>query len=244
VDVVSSPLSVNTIPAGLGSLNAPQGNYPAFTFQAPVNPQNLNRYSYVINDPLLYTDPYGWWTQFLGVNVIVGCAWGLNFTLGIAWDDNGQIAAVVTSGGGAVAGATIGATGQYQWTNADTVNDLRGLSSQTGGSANIGPVSGGVEYVVGMDPDNSYQGFNVNVGVGLTAVAEMHSTVDTTEVQILLSNDDVDVAPSYEYSWDDYWWDDYYYNDYYYDDYWDDYSYYDDWYDYSYDYYWYDDYWW
>ncbi|MFC1937141.1 RHS repeat-associated core domain-containing protein [Chloroflexota bacterium] len=61
VDVVSSPLSVNGIPQGLGNVLAPQGNYPVSTLEAPMNPQSLNRYSYVLNNPLRYTDPTGYY---------------------------------------------------------------------------------------------------------------------------------------------------------------------------------------
>ena len=74
-NVISYPLTVNVIPQGLGSIRASQGSYPLpilaapgsmpqgsyllAILSAPMNPQTLNRYSYVLNNPLRYTDPTG-----------------------------------------------------------------------------------------------------------------------------------------------------------------------------------------
>ncbi len=57
--LVSAALTVNTIHMGLGSVRTPQGIYPMLFPSAPINPQTLNRYSYVINNPLCYVDTTG-----------------------------------------------------------------------------------------------------------------------------------------------------------------------------------------
>lgn len=69
--------------------------------------------------------------------------------------------------------------GQLQITNADSIYDLRGLSSQTGFSFSVGP-SAGAEYVIGP----GYSGININAGVGggLTPI-ELHGIVEYTGVQ-------------------------------------------------------------
>jgi hypothetical protein len=55
------------------------------------NPQSLNRYSYVGNNPLRYTDPSG---LFLGLPVLAGGGWQAGVVLG------GEIAAVGVVGFG------------------------------------------------------------------------------------------------------------------------------------------------
>jgi len=70
---VSYSLSVNIIPSGLGSIGAPQGTYPKIVFSVPVNPQSLNRYSYVLDNPLRYIDPTGymnWGSFWVGVALV------------------------------------------------------------------------------------------------------------------------------------------------------------------------------
>jgi RHS repeat-associated protein len=46
------------------------------TIQAPYELQSHNRYAYVMNNPLLYTDPsgYSWWTRFRGIVITVVAA--------------------------------------------------------------------------------------------------------------------------------------------------------------------------
>jgi RHS repeat-associated protein len=73
LDFVSYQLTVNVIPLGLGSAGNLQVSYPQAVLAVPVNPQALNRYSYVLNNPLRYTDPTGYqnWRKVLGGVVII-----------------------------------------------------------------------------------------------------------------------------------------------------------------------------
>lgn len=80
--------------------------------QAPGNGQSFNRYSYVLNNPLSYTDPsgYSWWTKFRDnvlkpVVVIAVAIYAAPFASAYAGVMTGSSIAA-----GAAAGATIGAT--------------------------------------------------------------------------------------------------------------------------------------
>ena len=71
--MVSSALTVNVIRLSLKGSTVP-------TPLAPLNPQALNRYSYVINNPLKYTDPTGeFWPVFFVVLEWVGLALGVGY---------------------------------------------------------------------------------------------------------------------------------------------------------------------
>jgi len=52
----------------------------------PANPQALNRYSYVQNNPLRYTDPTGHWTFSLGISISGGGFLGGSYSGGIIFD--------------------------------------------------------------------------------------------------------------------------------------------------------------
>ncbi|MBA3945256.1 MAG: hypothetical protein H0X37_11920 [Herpetosiphonaceae bacterium] len=70
----------------------------------PANPQALNRYSYVLNNPLRYTDPTGhfiWWA----VGAIIGGVGALGYYLYTHWGHVNFWEAVVYTAGGAAAGA-------------------------------------------------------------------------------------------------------------------------------------------
>jgi len=58
--IVTSFLTVNIIPQGLGDIHAPRVTLPDPSPSAPLDPQTLNRYSYVFNNPLKYVDSTGY----------------------------------------------------------------------------------------------------------------------------------------------------------------------------------------
>jgi RHS repeat-associated protein len=168
-DIVSSPLTVNLITQGLGSLNAPQGNYPSFTAQTPVNPQNLNRYSYVVNNPLTYNDPYGWWTFQIQIEFTLTVpGFAVSVAGGVGFDDNGHVALVGTAGVGASSGLglTGGVIGTY--TNADTIGDLSGRTPALSTGVSVVPGAGGVlDYVTEINSPPSYTGVSGGALVGI-----------------------------------------------------------------------------
>ena len=195
-----------------------------------MNPQTLNRYSYVLNSPLSFTDPYGWWTIGLGININWGFGTGGTFSFMFVVDQYGAVAAAVTTGSGTYYGAGVNIGVQFQTTSADSVTDLIGEAKVVGGSVTAGPTtpetfgtvnigySGGAETIIA----DYYYGTNVNYGYGASILPiETHGFTEDTSVEILWqpSNDaetssyDADYSyyyESYEYYYDDYWyWDDY-----------------------------------
>jgi len=84
---------------------------PDTFIQAPGNPQNLNRYSYVLNNPIVYTDPSGNFFQLI-VGIAVAAAVGAVISTAI------NVASAAVNGGdlgqaaiaGAIAGAIIAPT--------------------------------------------------------------------------------------------------------------------------------------
>lgn len=70
--------------------------------QDPNNSQNFNRYSYCLNNPLIYTDPngYNFWHWAFGENSFVYgvTAWSWNFTLGVTLVSTSLVIAIGTIG--------------------------------------------------------------------------------------------------------------------------------------------------
>ena len=166
-DVVSSELTVNLIPTGLGKIQAPKGNYPSIVSSTTLNPQTFNRYSYCYNNPLKYTDPYGWWFITISINISGGLLLGGSINVGLVYDGK-DLGGYVTSGAGEHFGVSFSGTGQIGWsTNADDIYDIEGSSNTMGGSAKgpiLAPVSLGIEYTEPLQGD--WSGWNLMGGVG------------------------------------------------------------------------------
>ena len=168
--MVSHVLTINTILI-LGDVRAPQGDYPATTMQAPVHPQNLNRYSYVTNNPLKYTDPVGQWTVMITLEAAFGYLMGGTGTMGFICDGEGNWA-ILSSTSVTIGNTGIAVSGGFQMTNADNiwqVLDGKQVKFSVGGDYGIG---GSVGYVTDMDL-SLYQGGQVNVGLGFETKASV-----------------------------------------------------------------------
>jgi len=133
--------------------------------QAPDNSQNLNRYSYVLNNPLSYTDPSGfffkaignfvgkYWRQLVAVGIGIataGIASGLSFWAGLAVSvAGGALAGYVSTG--SLNGALIGAFSAAAFYGVGSY--FEGLSHSNGleaanaaGTAGAGNVQQAVAY--------------------------------------------------------------------------------------------------
>lgn len=145
--------------------------------QSPANPQNHNRYSYVLNNPLAYTDPSGhffkklwnskWFRTALAIAVAVwtggmalkaGLSWA-----GAAWAAGGGFASGVIAGGGVKSGvrgafsATVfwGIGSYYQKVAIAQKGQL--TSSQQAAKVALHGVSGGVMgHINGGDFGSSF----------------------------------------------------------------------------------------
>jgi len=159
------------------------------------NPQTLNRYAYCQNNPLKYTDPSGWWTFGISINIMCGFGAGVNLSIGLFFDGKGDVGSVMTIGGGGEGGAVLSGGVQFQYTGADTLNKLQGTSNQSGFSINpdVVPLNIGLENVLGLDKENKqvYEGVNINIGIGVGTPFEMHSTMDQSEVNIFNSGETI-----------------------------------------------------
>jgi len=127
---------------------------------APANPQSLNRYSYVLNNPLLYTDPTGHsWKHFWGyVSIIVGA--GLMAT---------QNTYAVLAGAAFMGYGVNAVGGESEGTASVTV------ATYDGNSSTSGPGSGGTGSGGGSGSGNG-----VPIGnTGATYVGPGASAIDT-----------------------------------------------------------------
>ena len=144
-DVASNTLTVNALP---------QKNAPKATTGSPVNSQTLNRYSYVINNPLRFTDPWGWITFGVGIAGSASAVAGITGNVMFVWDDQGNCGLIVSGGGGGFGGSPGGNVGAHvQITSADDIYDLTGITFQAGATLGVtlGPIpfSGTLEGVIG-----------------------------------------------------------------------------------------------
>ena len=133
----------------------------------PGNPQALNRYTYVRNNPLRYVDPTGYWTFGLGVGFTAGLGLGVSGSVLVVFDNKGNVGLILSGGGGGYAGIGAGGVGMLQVTSAPTIQDLNGFVVQFGGSVILGPDIGagvGAEWVVQKGPEGPIHGLNFNVG--------------------------------------------------------------------------------
>jgi hypothetical protein len=163
---------------------------PDTVVQSYANPQSLNRYSYVFNNPLRYTDPSGHDTLAIGTYLAAGCGFAVEAGGMIVIDDDGNWGFLNYA---SIAGTLIGESASagvtlLQYTTADTIFDLEGPSIQIGGSVEIGAVIGGVsvgaEYILGLT-DDPYQGFNFNLGVSAGLPLEQHTIMIETTVDYM-----------------------------------------------------------
>lgn len=109
--------------------------------QMPDNLQNYNRYSYVLNNPLSYTDPSG---EIIWAPILIGAAIGGVMNVGVqAWNGNidSGLDVLAAFGIGALAGGVGAATGGMALAGS-------GLSGGFAAGAFVGGVGGGASGII------------------------------------------------------------------------------------------------
>jgi hypothetical protein len=179
----------------------------------PGNPESLNRYAYVLDNSLKYTDPSGYWTVGVGLGFTGGVlGGGLSGSVMLVFDDEGRAAIVRSGGGGGYAGLGGSLTLILQATDADKVQDLNGPVVQTGGSLQLAALNAWAEWVVQQTPAGSQRpsinGANLNIGAGadpkqVICPFEVHTMLETSRVHVIpaatMFDEDVDPGLFWRY---------------------------------------------
>ena len=136
------------------------------------NPQHLNSYSYVMDNPLKYTDPTGEWEVHISpvipsINFGLGGEGGNSWSIGFASDGTFGISSSVHGGGLAGVDASINWTAGYS--NANTWSDTLGTGEYTSVGGKIG-VGGSISTNYS---DGKYTGTDVTVGLGARGLPEV-----------------------------------------------------------------------
>ncbi len=134
-----------------------------FLFEYLSNPQNLNSYSYGLNNPITMSDPTGLFAFQLGLttNIGLGGEVGSSFNIGFASDGTFGISKSLHGGGLAGADASIGISAGYS--NAKTWNDTLGTENYA---------SLGGKVLLGGDVTTNFSGgkySGTEVGIGMGA---------------------------------------------------------------------------
>ena len=142
--------------------------------QAPDNPQNFNRYSYCLNNPLKYTDPTGEWILTWGISNS-GFSIGLNFApypfgCGINVDWSNGFSLGVYGEVGYRAGGTCLGTGIYadQGFSYNFKHNEWSTFASEGTYASVGPFTAGgsVNQNYNITNDVFCNDLSVNIGLG------------------------------------------------------------------------------
>ena len=112
-------------PGFIATLNSEGANADKLHWGGPTNPQSLNRYAYVNNNPMRWTDPTGHWTFSLGFTISGGGLLGGTYSMGFIWDGYG-VGMFTSDSVGVTAGFSGGVGANITITNADKMEDTGG----------------------------------------------------------------------------------------------------------------------
>ncbi len=200
----NAPAASNEKPRGFGIIQGVQepSDWARLQGSNVPNPQNLNRYVYVRNNPVRFVDPSGYWTLGIGLGFTAGFFDAISASAMIVWDGHGNVGFALSGGGGGMAGASFSGGPTFQATNADNIDLLNGPVVQTGASGSIQVVSMGAEWVAQGSDLGPINGLNVNIGAGpvlpIPLPVEAHSVVEYTKVKVF--DDWVNPEDEWEYN--------------------------------------------
>ena len=136
------------------------------------NPQGLNSYSYVSNNPIVKIDPNGEWEVHFSP-IIPGTNYGLGGEIGNSWTvgfaSDGTFGLSTSAHGGGLTGADASINWTAGYSNAETWSDTMGTSNyvQVGGKVGVG-FSVTTNY-----SDGKYTGTDINFGVGVRGLPDV-----------------------------------------------------------------------
>jgi len=170
-----------------------KASYKEVPLKIYYSPQNINPYSYVINNPYRYTDPTGLWTLQIGgsgsAGFLSGGSYGGGLIIGYSGAGGFQYGTYRAYGGGLHAGATGSLTLDVSGSTNDYIEDIGGNTLTIGGSADVGASVGGeLNLPIEDKKDNKKQknvihpSGTVNIGIGTPTGGEGHVYSVTTIV--------------------------------------------------------------
>ncbi|MEA4883036.1 MAG: RHS repeat-associated core domain-containing protein [Clostridia bacterium] len=137
-----------------------------------------NLYGYCRSNPLRYMDPTGTWAIGVGLGGSAALALRLSCQVLLVFDGAGNTGVLIAGAGGGGT-PTVGVVGQFLFTSAETIFDMRNSAASVGGSAYVVPgVSVGVDVVL----TDSWKGVSIGVGPIATLWAEGHGEYSSSLV--------------------------------------------------------------
>ena len=121
-----------------------------------------NLYGYVLGDPVGGFDPMGLWTFGISLNFGWGAGIGGTTGLNFIFDGHGNFQLQWIKGVGGYAGLGAGGTFNFEWTNAECVDDLKGNGYQHGADGKLG-----LDLEFGAFGGKDYNGYYGGAGLGL-----------------------------------------------------------------------------
>jgi len=144
----------------------------------PQNPQALNRYSYVLNNPMKYTDPTGHWVFTIGFSIRIAGYVSFSYSAGVVLASDGSSGIYESKGHGPAfgAGGGIGVADSIypELTNA---KDIEGAGQQVGLDHDIG----GADLLT--DPSGKITGYSGSAGFGF--LEDIHGEKTFTTVKVI-----------------------------------------------------------
>ncbi|MFA6394085.1 MAG: RHS repeat-associated core domain-containing protein [Patescibacteria group bacterium] len=143
------------------------------------DPQQLNSYNYVTNNPITSIDISGE-TEFhfsFTTNAGIGGSAGNTWSIGIATDGTYGISTSYHGGGMAGFDYSVGISAGYS--KAESWKETEGKGHYIGGSAKA---IGGVEANVNLTEGGEYEGVDVGIGAGYSSILNMQAGAEKTIV--------------------------------------------------------------